>query len=77
MMRRYLAHWPDEAPRIFRMLDLIAHGAGGHGPVQLLLTSANELGFAWDGEEKGWIRAALLPLRAIFFKPGSSMLALG
>ena len=25
MMRRYLAHWPVEVPRIFRMLDLIAH----------------------------------------------------
>ena len=65
MMRRYLAHWPDEAHTIFRMLDLIAHGAGGHGLVHLLLISANELGFAWDGEEKGWIRAALHPLRML------------
>ena len=30
MMREYLAHWPDEVARIFRMLDLIAHGADGH-----------------------------------------------
>ena len=30
-MCRYLAHWPKEALRILRMLDLIAHGAPGHG----------------------------------------------
>ena len=45
------------------MLDLISRGAQGHGPVHLLLTSAAELGFAWDGQEKGWVRAALPPLR--------------
>ena len=32
------------------------------GPVHLLLVSANELGFAWDGDERGWVRAAFLPL---------------
>ena len=62
MMRRYLACRPDEVPRIFRMLDLRAHGAEGHGPVHLLLTSAAEIGFAWDGGEQGWVRAALPPL---------------
>ena len=30
MMRRYLASWPDEVPRIFRMLDLVDRGADGH-----------------------------------------------
>ena len=44
------------------MLDLISRGAQGHGPVHLLLTSAAELGFAWDGGGKGWIRASLPPL---------------
>ena len=54
MMRRYLAYCPEEEPRIFRMLDLIFRGAQGHGPVHLLLTSAAELGFAWDsGEQLG------------------------
>ena len=62
MMRWYLAYCPEEEPRIFRMLDLIPRGAQGHGPVHLLLTSAGEKGFAWDGDEKGWIRAALPPL---------------
>ena len=61
-MRRYLACPPDEVPRIFRMLDFIAHGADGRGPVHLLLISSAELGFAWDGGEQGWVRGALLPL---------------
>ena len=63
MMRRYLACCPDEEPRIFRMLDLISRVAQGHGPVHLLLISAAELRFAWDGDEKGWVRVSLPPLR--------------
>ena len=35
----------------------------GHGPVHLLLISAAELGFAWDGDEKGRVRQPLRPLR--------------
>ena len=50
MMRRFLAYRPEEEPRIFRMLDLISRQAQGPGPVHLLLISASELGFAWDGE---------------------------
>ena len=61
-MRRYLAYCPYEEPRIFRMLDLIARGAQGHGPVHLLISAA-ELGFAWNGDEKGWVRVSLPPLR--------------
>ena len=45
------------------MLDLISRGAQGHGPVRLLLTSAAEVGFAWDGDERGWVRSFLPPLR--------------
>ena len=63
MMRRYLAYCPCEEPRIFRMIDLISGGSQGHGPVHLLLVSAAELGFAWDGAEKGWVRVSLPPLR--------------
>ena len=32
-------------------------------PVHLLLISAAELGFAWDGTEQGWVRVSLHPLR--------------
>ena len=53
MMRRYLCYCPEEEPRILRTLDLIAWGAQGHGPVHLLLISAAELSFAWNGDEKG------------------------
>ena len=62
-MRGYLACCPEEGPRIFRMLDLIARGAQGHEPVHLLLTSAAELGFAQDVQEKVWVIASLPPLR--------------
>ena len=62
-MRRYGSYCPEEEPRIFRMLDLISRGAQGHGPIHLLLISTAELGFAWDGDEKGWVRVSLPPLR--------------
>ena len=45
------------------MLDLISRGAQGHGPVHLLLVSAAELGFPWDGNEHGWVRVSLPTLR--------------
>ena len=35
------------------MLDLFSRGAPGHGPVHLLLISAAEFSFAWDGGERG------------------------
>ena len=44
------------------MLDLISGEASGHGPVHLLLISAAELGFAWDGDENGWVQPSLPPL---------------
>ena len=44
-------------------MDLISWGAQGHGPVHLLLVSAAELDFAWDGTESGWVRVSLPPLR--------------
>ena len=45
------------------MLDLISRSTQGHGPVHVLLISAAELGFAWDGDEKGWVRVSLPHLR--------------
>ena len=72
MMRGYLAYCPEEEPRIFRMLDLISRGAQGHGPVHLLLISAAEIGFAWDGDEKGWVRVSLLPLRMMTYSTFSN-----
>ena len=62
MMRRYLAHCPEEEPRIFRMLDLVSRDSQFHSLVHLLLISAAELGFVWDGAEQGWVRVSLSPL---------------
>ena len=53
---------PRRSRAFFGKLDLVARGAQEHGPVHLLLASAAELGFAWDGDEKGWVRAAFPPL---------------
>ena len=41
--------------------DFEGRGVPGHGPVHLLLISAADLGFAWDGDEKGWVRPSLPP----------------
>ena len=39
-------------------------GFPGHGPIHLLLQSAEELGFFFlDSEQAGWIRPGLPPLR--------------
>ena len=70
MMRRYLAKNPEEEPRIFQMLNLVSRGAQGHGPVHLLLASAAELGFAWDGAEKGWLAPS--KYRTVVWAAGSS-----
>ena len=63
IMRRYLACSPSDEPRIFRMLDLISRCSQCHGAFHLLLISAAELGFAWDGAEHGLVRVSLPPLR--------------
>ena len=47
------------------MLDVISREAQSHGPVHLLLISAAELGFAWDGAKRGWVRVSLPHLRMI------------
>ena len=51
--------------RIYRLLDLVAAGRPGHGPIHLLISSASELGFAWDSQEEGWLRPGLPPLRML------------
>ena len=73
--------------------SLYCQGAGldcsrapGHGPVHLLLISAAEIGFDWDGQQQSWIRAAVPPLRMLagpiqhfqsfFLRPGSSKFVL-
>ena len=40
-------------------------GAPGHGPIHLLVQSADDLGFFWDSDQAGWIRPGLPPLRML------------
>ena len=44
-LRRYLAYRPDDEARIYRLLDYASTGSPGHGPIHLLLQSAEELFF--------------------------------
>ena len=62
-LRRYLSYRPDEENRIFRLFDYASTGSPGHGPIHLLLQSAEEIGSFWDSEQAGWIRPGLPPLR--------------
>ena len=58
-MRRYLAFWPDEVPRVYRLLQAASEGSAGHGPAHLLLESAAEIGFFWCSRFPGWDRPGL------------------
>ena len=48
LLRRYLALWPVDVRRVYRLLEMV--GAPGHGPVHLLSASAAEIGFRWDSD---------------------------
>ena len=54
MLRRYLAYRPGEVPRVYRLLDCVAEGHLGHGPVHLLVDSAAEIRFQWNTRQLGW-----------------------
>ena len=55
ILRRYLALWPAEVGRVYRMLAVVHEGCPGHGPVLLLSASAAEIGFEWDPHALAWI----------------------
>ena len=55
----YLALWPAEVGRVYRLLALVHEGCPGHGPVHLLSTSAAEIGFQWDPHSLAWVRPGL------------------
>ena len=59
MLRRYLAYRPMEVARIGRLLELVANGASGHGPLHLLVDSAAGLGIRWCPEGFCWFRPGL------------------
>ena len=44
LFRRYLALWPSQVGRAFRLLEMVCEGCPGHGPIHLLAPSAAEIG---------------------------------
>ena len=63
LLRRYLALWPTEVGRVYRLLEMISTGSPGHGPFHLLSAGAAEIGFRWDPLALGWSRPGLPLLR--------------
>ena len=59
LLRRYLALWPAEVGRIYRLLAMVSEGCPGHGPIHLLSASAAEIGFHWDPDALAWFRPGL------------------
>ena len=59
LLRRYLALWPAEVGRVYRLLDMVSDGCPGHGPIHLLYCSAADIGFHWDSSALAWTRPGL------------------
>ena len=59
LLRRYLALWPAEVGRVYRLLAMVHGCCPGHCPVHLLSASAAEIGFEWDPHALAWIRPGL------------------
>ena len=51
----YLALWPAEVGRVYRLLEMVSEGCPGHGPLHLLFASAAEIGFFWDPDILAWV----------------------
>ena len=45
LLRRYLALWPAEVGRVYRLLEMVGEGCPRHDPIHLLTASAAEMGF--------------------------------
>ena len=59
LLRRYLALWPAEVGRVYRLLEMVGDGCPGHGPIHLLCSSAARIGFQWNPVALAWIRPGL------------------
>ena len=59
LLRRYLALWPAEVGRVYRLLAMVGEGCPGHGPIHLLSAGAAEIGFQWDSNALAWSRPGL------------------
>ena len=45
LFRRYLALWPSQVGRAYRLLEMVVGGSPGHSLIHLLSASAAEIGF--------------------------------
>ena len=54
LLRRYLALWPAEIGRVYRLLEMVGEGSPGHGPIHLLAASAAEVGSCEDWLVTAW-----------------------
>ena len=68
LLRRYLALWPTEVGRVYRLLEMVSEGSPGHGLIHLLSTSAAQVGFQSVPLRMGWSRPGL-PLLSILAGP--------
>ena len=59
LFRRFLAFWPSQVGRAYRLLDMVCECCPGHGPIHLLVASAAEIGFRWDPLALAWSRPGL------------------
>ena len=75
LLRGYLALWPSQVGRAYRILEMVGEGCPGHGPIHLLSACAAEIGFGWDPVVMGWSRPGL-PLLSILAGPVQRLLFL-
>ena len=59
LFRRYLAFWPSQVGRAYRLVEMVGEGCPGHGPIHLLSATAAEIGFWWDPDALAWSRPGL------------------
>ena len=59
LFRRYLALWPSQVGRAYRLLEMVVEGCPGHGPIHLLSANAAEIGLRWDPDALAWSRPGL------------------
>ena len=67
MLWRYLALWPSQVGRVYRLLELVSEGCPGHGPLRLLVASASEVGFRWDPLPLGGLGLGHQHFKSAFF----------
>ena len=58
LLRRYLALWPSQVCRVYRLLEMDGEGSPGHGPIHLLSVCEAEIGARWDLLALAWSRPA-------------------